>query len=82
MTTVNFLIAGQWHDLDNVHLTTRDRRNATGTIFHNNKYSSVYRIPVEFFKEHFKYERKTNIYRTTLKYGDIKQFREVLTHNG
>ena len=80
MNYVYFIKAGHKHDKDRVFLESTDRRKGPdGRIFHNNETTNYIRIPCPFFKEHFKYEHLSGIYRTDLTYGDIRQYIETVT---
>ena len=52
-------------------------RSLNEAVFHRNDYNSEWRIPDDFFREHFRYEHSTGIYRTDLHYCDIVQFLTV-----
>jgi hypothetical protein len=82
---VVFLKAGKFGDAERVFLTTHDRLLATKarrthTIFHCNRYSTFYRFPVGFFRANFCWDRRSGVYRTSLTYGDVSRFAEVVDH--
>jgi hypothetical protein len=81
MRKVKFLKPGAYMDWEKVYFTSKHRKDATRkTIFHNNDKTSIYTLPGEFFKTHFKYNYAIGKYETKLKYGEIAQFCEVLDH--
>lgn len=70
------------HLNDKVFLTCHDRvKSFNHTIFHRNDYGTNYKFPLEFFREHFKYDRHMGIYRTNLCYKDIVKYAEVFEIN-
>ncbi len=78
MKTIQFAFAGVVHENEQIFLVSKMRTTSHNkTIFHRNKYNSEVSLPLEFFKLHFKFDRFSGIYRTKLKYGDIKQFLKV-----
>ena len=63
---------------ETVFFTSESRiKSLNETIFHRNDFNSEWRIPNDFFKEHFKYEHGSGIYRTKMAYKDIEQFLDV-----
>ena len=74
MKKIKFLKAGK-HDhysRFDLFLTSENRRKAAkGTVFHRNDYSTVYSFPEDYFRENFKYEHGSGIYRTSLRHCDI-----------
>lgn len=76
MRKIKFEYAGIRHENEFVFLTSKHRK-ITKTIFHRNRYHSEIRIPAEFLKEHFKFNRFTGAYETDLKMGDIERFLKV-----
>jgi hypothetical protein len=63
MITVNFLQAGRRSEDDVIHLYSSQRGAfKNDTIFHNNDYSTVLRIPRWVMRENFKYEAKSGCY--------------------
>lgn len=85
MRYVEFLKAGRVRDDDRVFLTTHgrtmaDRARTQHTIYHRNDWSTIWRIPVPFYRQHFTYERQSGIYRTDLRYRDLVEFRTEIKH--
>ena len=74
-----FLTAGKRKDTDKLFLNSGHVYD-NGTIFHKNDYSNIIALPKAFYKEHFKYDRSTWIYRTELSYGDVKQYTHTIKH--
>ena len=82
MRTVNFLCEGK-HDNPNEHafLTTHSRQAANGdTVYHRNRYSTVWRIPVDVFRANFVWQSLSGIYRTLLTFGDLQDYAEIIDH--
>ena len=82
MKYVTFLKAGDFSKVGSelVFLQSRNRVYRHDTIFHRNDHSTIFRIPSGVFKEHFKYERSSGIYRTALKYKDLTKYTEIVKH--
>ena len=82
MRTINFLKAGQHNPRERVFLATNARANARGrTVYHRNRYSTVWRIPIDVFRTSFHWEAASGIYHTELTYGDIAQYAIIIDHN-
>lgn len=79
-TNKTFLIAGKRQDTDQIFLTSKSVYKG-GTIFHNNNFSTLIKLPLDFYKKYFTFDRSTNIYRTKLKFQDIKRFCTIINHN-
>jgi hypothetical protein len=63
-----------------VFFQCRQRHYKTNfTIFHNNDYSTFWRIPENFFKQNFKYNPQNHTYDNLnkLTYRDIQQYSTV-----
>ena len=82
MSRVQFLKAGKHPSNERVFFTTNSRQAAKGTtVFHRNRYSSIWSIPRDFFRAHFTYCPQSGIYRNVLTYADIEQFLvDVIDH--
>ena len=81
MSTVKFLKAGIYNIHENIIFWTKNRQDAQRkTVFHNNDYSSIWSIPSDYFKEHFKYDRESKRYETRKTYKDIEQYLTVIDH--
>jgi len=81
MKTANFLAPGLRRDTDKVFFMGRNRQAARNkTVFHRNRYSSVWRIPWDVYQKHFTFDRSTFIYRTNLIYADIKPYLTTIDH--
>jgi hypothetical protein len=83
--TVTFLQAGKRLGSEKVFLMTDHRTMAramarTHTIFHQNRYSTILKIPVDVFRANFRYEPQSGIYRTSLTYADVARYTTVLDH--
>ena len=78
MRTIYFMLAGRVkNNNDTVFFQSKNRQYTTNfTVCHNNDYSAFYRIPIDFFKKHFKYEHSSGIYRTKITYAEILHFSE------
>lgn len=58
-----------------VFLTSRNRlKSFNDNIFSRNDYLTYLKIPKDFYKEHFYFERSSGIYRTRLTWKDLDQF--------
>lgn len=72
MSLIRFELAGTQHPMNDVFLQARHRKyKAMTTIVHNNNKHTILLMPVEFFKEHFKFDHKTGTYLNNLKWGDL-----------
>ena len=82
MRTVNFLKAGRFdRPNERAFLTAHSRQAARGTtVFHRNRYSTIWRIPVDVFSANLKWQAHSGIYRTDLTYGDLAQYAETIDH--
>lgn len=83
MRTVNFLQAGRRLNDDVICLYSNQRAAAkSSTIFHENDYSTVLKLPTYIMKENFRYNAKVGRYDnfTRLKYGDVKKWTTELNH--
>lgn len=82
---VQFLLAGRRQPSERVFFTSDHRRMADlahsqHTIYHRNDWTSLYTIPVNFFRAHFQYDRSAGIYRTDLRYQDVLEYLEEIHH--
>ena len=78
MRTVIFSFAGLRPDWEDIFMASKHReRSKNYTIFHHNRYTTEFRIPMDVFKENFKYERFSGIYRTKLTWGDLRAIQGV-----
>lgn len=87
MKTVNFLTAGRMRPNETIFFTSEHRRDAkiaaqTLTVYHRNRYTSIWRIPVSVFRAMFVFDRSTGIYRTIGRrtYGDIALYLVEMDH--
>jgi hypothetical protein len=86
MKTVLFLVAGNKtaeSELNNeVFLQSNNRRYDMKDpfIYHRNDFTTFYYIPMEFYKDNFKYERQSGIYRNDLTYSDLLPYAEIIDH--
>ena len=80
MKYVFFDLAGD-HSQHNdcVFLMSRNRKYSKNAkaYEHRNDYTTHIIFDMEFFKKNFKYDRLNGVYRTDLRYQDIKQFMTV-----
>jgi hypothetical protein len=64
-----------------VLLTNRHRCNLNSSVFHNNNYTTVLKLPLDYFKRHFKYEKQSGIYMNNLSWNDIpSEYLETICH--
>lgn len=85
MKTVYFLKAGQHNKFSNetFYITSKHRKKSLKSIvvYHNNDYSTIYKFPIEFFRENFKFNYKTHRYTTQLLNKNIPAtFYEIVCH--
>ena len=74
MRKIIFAKAGTFYDAESVLFQSRARQKSEKyTIYHRNDNTTEWAIPIDIFKQNFKYERGSGIYRTELTYGDLKE---------
>jgi len=71
---VYFRVAGRYAGMEQyreIYLTSRHRtyKPYGETVFHNNKYTTLIRIPPTVFKLFFKYDRQSGVYKTSQTWG-------------
>lgn len=74
-----FLVAGR-RTVDSKLFLTSEHTYSGGTVFHNNAYSTIIKLPMAFYREHFVYNRSSCVYRNKLSYADIQEFVEEVKH--
>jgi hypothetical protein len=64
-------------------LMSKERGTKNGTVFHNNRYTTVISFKNQVFKEYFKYDPKTYTYKQIKKYdaNNLPFKYEVVDHN-
>ena len=79
MKTVRFILAGITKPSNNfVFFQPKNRmKTLADCLWHRNDYETEFNIPYDFFREHFKYEHRTGIYKTKLTYKDIWQYSQL-----
>ena len=82
---IYFLLAGDMtrpaKQNEPILFTSKKRcKRVPSTVFHNNSYSTFYRIPEWLFHTKFKYNRSTAVYENSLTYGDLVKYAEVWDH--
>lgn len=79
MKYILFEKAGKPKKTRTIFLTSENRRYKEGaSIFHRNDFHTHLRMPIDFYKNHFSFERWTGIYRTHLSWNDVMDFCEVI----
>lgn len=78
MSYALFELPGKIRDNEVVFLTSKQRKYKEGeTVYHRNNIHNRVRVPMPIFKEHFKYERSSGIYRTKLRWGTLRHIPNV-----
>ena len=74
MKTIKTFHNGKRENSNRIFFVTSDHRSKFKSHFGKNDQKTIYTFPVDFFKKHFKYERRTGIYRTDLTCKDVWQY--------
>lgn len=67
---------GLWPDNEKVFFSAYNSKYYDS----RNPFYTMFKIPYEFYKKHFQYNRSAYVYKTELHYSDLRQY-AIITYN-